>query len=440
MKKSRRKIAVTKMMKIEDCNVAVIDTGLFVQFARTMAARAKSVIYYNPEVRAFPSIHQSCIGDGFDNIEVVRSFWPYLDDIQLFCYPDCGRGDEQMYLRSIGKPVWGSGHGEALELKREWFLEVLKEVGLEVPEYHVCEGLNNLRQYLSDKEDQYVKISRYRGDLETSHWINGRMGAGWLDSLAVRFGPLQHALHFLVFPAIPATVEVGGDTYNIDGQWPATLLNGIESKDKSYFAAVTARDKMPRQVQAVMEAFGPVLKHLGYRGQWSSEIRVTDDSFFFLDATCRGGMPSSGSQQMLWNNFADIVLAGAQGELIEPEPAGKFSIETMITSADAHDDWDTVEIPEELEGIAQFSNCCYVDGAYAFPPCEHGGKDLGWLVSIGNTPSEVLQKQKDAADLLPDGLSADCESLASVIKSIDEAEKVGVGFTQQEMPEPAEAL
>jgi len=425
---------------ISDCNVCVIDTGLFIHFARTMATKAKSVIYHNPEVRAFPSIHQSCIGDGFPNIHVVRSFWPYLNDIDLFCYPDVGRGDEQMYLRSIGKPVWGSGHGEALELKREWFLKVLKEVGLEVPDHHICDGLEELRDHLKDKEDQYVKLSRYRGDMETHHWNNERMDRGWLDSLAVRFGPLQHGMHFLVFPAIKATVEVGGDGYNIDGAWPSLLINGIEGKDKSYFGAVTPRDKMPRQVQAVMEAFSPVLRRLGYRGQWSSEIRVTGYSFKFIDPTCRGGMPSSGSQQLLWSNFPEIVWAGANGELLEPEPAGKFSIETMITSADEHGDWETVEIPEELEGVAQFTNCCYVDGAYAFPPCDHGGKDLGWLVSIGNSPSEVLQKQKDAADLLPDGLNADVESLASVIKAIDEAKEVGVGFTKEEMPEMADVL
>jgi hypothetical protein len=48
--------------------------------------------------------------------------------------------------------------------------------------------------------------------------------------------------------------------------------------------------------------------------------------------------------------------------------------------------------------------------------------------------------QKDAADLLPDGMNADVESLASVISDIDKAGEQGVPFTEKEMPEASEVL
>ena len=428
------------MKDISQVRVCVVDTGLYLNFARTMAAKCDLVLYCNPDQRTWPSIAQSSIGDGFQEIHVVRDFWSHLNDIDIFCYPDVGRGAEQQYLRSIGKPVWGSGRGEDLELRRESFLKILGQVGLDVPEYEICHGLSELREFLNDKEDYYIKISRYRGDMETHHYRNLKTDQGWLEGLAVRFGPLQELMNFLALPAIDADIEIGRDTYNILGRWPGIMLSGCEGKDRSYLSAVTNRSEMPREIQAVMDAFSPVLEERDYRGQWSSEIRVQGDHFYFIDPTCRGGMPSSGTQQKIWSNFAEIVWAGANGELLDPEPLGKFSIETMITIKEFEGEWATLELDKDLEGSAQMNTCCYVDGVYAFPKREHGDNDLGWLVSIGDSVEEVLQKQKDAADLLPDGFSADVESLATVLKDVDKARDPGATFTHEELPEPAEVL
>jgi hypothetical protein len=41
---------------------------------------------------------------------------------------------------------------------------------------------------------------------------------------------------------------------------------------------------------------------------------------------------------------------------------------------------------------------------------------------------------------LPDGLNADVEALADVIKEIDSAKEQGIPFTEEKMPEPAEVL
>lgn len=428
------------MKTIDQVTCCVVDTGLYLNFARTMATKCARVLYHNPDLRAYPSVHQACIGDGIEGLEVVRDYWSHIDEIDLFCYPDCGRGNEQAHLSSMGKAVWGSGKGEFLELQRHTFLALLEHLGLDVPKYKSCTGVMELSNYLQGKEDCYVKISRYRFDMETHHWRNLAMDEGWLDSLSIRFGPLKESIRFLVLDAIDADIEIGGDTYNVLGKWPSLMLNGVEGKDKSYLAAVTEYGEMPEQIQAVMEAFAPVLQGTGFKSQWSSEIRVAGDKFYFIDPTCRGGMPSSGSQQVLWKNFPEIIWAGANGELINPEPAAKFSIETMITAKDEDCEWTSLELPEELEGIAQLNGCCFINGVYAFPKREYGGHDLGWLVSIGDSPAEALEKQKAAADLLPDGFNADVEALASVIEDIDKATEHGVEFTQQEMPEPSEVL
>ncbi len=428
------------MKDVSDVCACVVDTGLFLNTARRLAQDCKRVLYWNPEVRAFPSLRQGAIGDGFEGVEWVAEFWNHLDDIDLFVFPDVHLGELQLHLEGMGKPVWGARRGQMLELKREYFLGLIAELGLDVPDYKVCHGLADLSDWLQDKEDQYVKISKYRGDMETHHWRSWSMDSGWLDSLAVSLGPLASVMRFVVCPAIKTEIEIGGDTHGVDGLWPRVMLNGIEGKDKSYLSAVTERDEMPDQVQAVLAAFSPIFQAVRYRQQFSCEIRVKGEKFYFIDPTCRGGMPSTGSQQLLWKNYSEIIWAGANGEMVEPDPVAMFSIETMITCKREPGCWERVEIPGELEGTALFNTCCYQGGVYCFPPNDYEGNDLGWLVSIGDSPTEVLEKQKVMADLLPDGLNADVEALASVIKEVATVHQEGIPFTEKRMPEPAEVL
>lgn len=430
------------MKELSDVTCCVVDTGLFMQMAVRMVPDCKRVIYCNPEVRAFPSVKQGCMCDGFEGVEKVKEFWPHLADIDLFCFPDSHLAGLQEHLRSLGKAVWGSSYAQDFEQKRRYFLETLLKLGLDVPDYTEVVGVDELRKHLRDKEDQYIKISHWRGDMETTHWRNWNMDEGWLDWIAVNFGPkLKNLIHFLVFPAIKTDLEIGGDSYNVLGKWPSLMLHGIEGKDKSYFAAVTKRQEMPEQLQEVMEAFGPLLERAGCRNQISMEIRVKGKQAFYNDATQRGGMPSSASQHLLWRNFPLIVWAGANGECIDPEPDAKFAIEVMITSkGGGHDCWDVVEVPEPIMPWCRFSNCCNVDGLYVFPPDDLKGCDLGWLTAIGDTPRETHDRIKEYADQLPDGLNADVEALADVFKEIQTAEAEGIHVTDQEMPKPAEVL
>lgn len=430
------------MKSIDQVTCAVIDTGLFLPMALRMAEDCKRVIYFNPDQRAFPSIRQGCIGDGFSHIEVARDWGEILSnkDIDLACFPDCRFEGVQEHLQIMGTAVWGSRKGVDLELKREHFMDVLGELGLDVPSYQVAQGVDELAQMLKDKEDCYVKISRYRGDMETTHWRKHAMDSGWLDWLRVNFGPTSNHMRFLVFDAIKTDLEIGCDTYCIDGQWPNLMLNGIEGKDKCYLAAVTDRRDMPEQIQRIINSLSPLQQQFSYRNQISFEVRVKDDKAYWIDATQRAGMPSTASQHKLWENFPDIVWHGANGILIEPIPTAKFSIECMITTKENKDCWDVIEIDNELVPWCRFSSCAYIDGRYCFPPDELHSGDLGWLIATGDTPREVLDRAKELADLLPDGLNADVEALSSIIKEVEEMEKAQIPFTDEQMPEQAEVL
>jgi hypothetical protein len=427
--------------EISDVTFCVVDSGAFLSLAHCLAEKAKHVFYWSPDMRAFPSLKQDYIGDGFEKIDRLRHFWPHLKEIDCFVFPDINQGPLQVHLEEeCGKAVWGSRDGDFLETERERFLRVLQKVGLEVPPHKVVVGLTELSQLLEDERDKYIKISRYRGDLETYHWREWDLDNGWLHWLGVNFGSLKEHIRFLVFDEIKTDLEIGGDTFNVRGNWPKKMLNGIEWKDKSYFSAVTDTPEMPQQIRDVMDGFGPILGKYGYANQWSMEVRVQGDKAYFIDATCRGGLPSSGSQQLIWKNFPEIIWAGANGELVEPEPIAQYTIETMITTKADKDSWQDVVIDPALIPWARFSYCGQVGNTYAFPPDEYHAGELGWLVAIGDTTREALDHAKELADMLPDGLNADVEALAGVIKEIESAAEQGIKVVHDEMPDPAEVL
>lgn len=428
------------MKPISDVTALVIDHGLFIPVARRLAESYKRVLYWSPHEDGFSTIRKGIIGDGFPDIEWCDDPWKVKGEVDLLVAPDIEFSGIQLEYESQGIPVWGSRNGDEIELNRTKFLGLLKRMGLDVPTYEVVRGITQLRELLKDAEDKFIKISRWRGDFETAHWRNWQSDEGMLDALAVRLGPAKEIMTFLVFDAIDTDIEIGGDTYCVDGQWPGTMLTGTEWKDKAYFGVVMPTGETPKQIQHVLAAFAEELQDCRYRNQFSCEIRVKGDQFFFIDPTCRGGLPSTGSQLKLWQNFPEIVWAGAHGELIEPEPAAKYSAECVLKVDSKPGTWPSVEIPAELEPWVMLSNCGRIDGRYVFPPTDPEGKEIGWLVAIGDTPKETIQCLGEYVAKLPDGVTSEFEALANIIVEVDEAEAENIPMTDDPMPEPGIVL
>ena len=276
--------------------------------------------------------------------------------------------------------------------------------------------------------------------METWHWRSWSLDGGFLDVLAVRFGPAKELIPFMVFDNIKTDLEIGSDTYTVDGQWPSIMLNGLEWKDKGYIGAVTNRKDMPDCLNEVLDAFSPILKKYRMRNQWSTEVRKTPESFFFTDPTPRCGLPSTASQLKAWKNFPEIVLAGAHGDLVEPIPSCRYTAECMITGKSKKEQWPAVEIPGELQEWTAFGNCCQIDGRLVFPADDSHGDDLGWLVATGDTLEGLLDNLKAHADILPDGLDANTDSMVDLLSEAIKAEKEGIEFGHEEIPKPETAL
>ena len=426
----------TMMTEPSQLTACVIDNGLFLPLARRLAPRFGRMLYFSEWRDGFPTLNKRIVGDGFDEIERVDDFWEYRDEIDLFIFPDIYRSGLQAELARQGKLVWGSRTGDELEIYRNSFLNTLQDLGLPVSQYDQVVGVSELRELLKDKEDVYVKISKFRGTMETFHWRNWRLDDGWLDQLGVKLGLAKEELPFLVFPAIDVKVEIGGDTYCIDGQWPSLMINGDEHKDKGYIGAVTRRDEMPDEVQEVLAKFGPVLAQHQYRNAFSMEIRPP----YFIDPCCRFPCPGHSAASALIGNMAEIIVAGAQGELVEPEMTAKYAAECVLKTKFEKGQWLYADFPEELDGSVSVANCCAIEGRIGFPPSDHRDDDIGWLFTTGDTIKEAVTAMKAKANLLPDGISACTDSLFELLKTIEEGERQGYSFGAGDLPHPTVAL
>ena len=432
------------MKDVKDVVALVCDHGRFLHVARTLGRAFKKVYYCTPEERDSPLIRESVIGQGFEEIERVSSPWQVVDEVDVAIFPDICFAAEQAEFRRQGIPVWGCGEAGRLEYDKQFFLDTLAETDLPVPQYEVIHGLTNLRLYLKDQEDKYIKISTFRGDWETMHWTCMSDMEGDLDHYAVRFGPLKDTINFYVFDPIDTEIEDGVDAYCVNGKWPETVLHGVECKDKAYIGTMAKFTSLPDEVKCANECFGPILQELTDGGamKFSTEVRITEDKeSYFIDPTCRFGSPPSQGECLLIKNLSEIIYRGALGELVEPEYDDEFVVQAWLSVEGDRDEWKTIEVDDGLDDHIKGGFMCKQDGKLCLTPItEYHSSEVGYLCATGATMKEAIESLRDLKDELPSGLKCEFNSLADILKEIHEAEESGMPFTEDIVPEPEEII
>jgi hypothetical protein len=434
------------MKDVAEVKFCVIDRGTFFPVAERLARDAREVIYHRPNGQQFETLGELCLGDGHEGVRWVEEFWPEINTIDCFVVPDCRDAGLQLYLESQGFRVWGSKTASSLEQKRGLWLDQCEKLGLPMPRTHRIKGLENLRVFLRERKGDpcFVKISRLRGDMETWEAKEPPQIDNELDRLAIRFGRLASGIVFYVQEPIKTNIESGSDTYNVWGNYPDEVIIGYEKKDKSYFATVKKQQDMPEEVWSPMRALSKVLGEARYANFISSEIRIADEQSFWLDPCLRCPSPAGEEQLEMLSNFSEIVWRGADGELVQPEWAGRFCGEALIECRGHRDSWSSITVPEEVQRWVKLYACAYYDGSFHQPPChgDKGDKDVGCAVAIGDTPQEVLDGLKAVGEALKDQpVDLHIEPLAALFKEIQEAESKGIPFSDRhDVPEPSTVL
>lgn len=426
------------MKKVSELHMRVIDKGLFIPIARRLARDVAKVTYWSPSEKSFPTVRDS-IGDGFEDFDRVESPWEDKESVDAWVFPDVGFAHLQAELVSQGRKVWGAGFGDRLELSRAEFLATLKESGLPVAKYHVAVGITELKEFLHDKKDQWVKISKFRGDFETFHWRSWEEDENRLNFYSVKFGPFREQITFYVFEPIETTIEDGSDLWCINGEYPGWVIHGMEHKDKAFLCGWQKYDDLPDQIRDINEAFAPFLKRYGYRSFFSTEVRVAKDGTpYFIDPTCRAGSPPSQLMTEMIANYGEVIWGGANGVLVEPEPAAKCGAQVILSLKRDQQEWGCMALPDELDRWIKCGNCVMDEGHLWFPQeYDRFDPDVGWLIGIGDLMDEPIRHLQHNVKLLPDGACCDLSPIADLLKEAQEAEEKGMTFPGDRIPSPS---
>lgn len=406
-----------------DRTILVYDHGHYVEWAITLAKDFGRVLYYVPWEFGFPRSNTLRIGEGIKEIDRVTSPWPHYDDIDLWVFPDVYEGPLQKWLVEQGKRVWGCRLGEEMEIDRARSKQLAKQLGIEVGPYKVITGIDALRDYLQNNDDQWVKVSATRGDMETFHSKNYQLSETRVDELEHTLGAQKKQMEFIVEASIKPAIEVGYDGYTIDGKFAKNAFVGVEAKNDAYLGRVLAYKDVPTQVREVNEKLAPALKRYGYRGLISTEVRTTPDGkAYLIDPCCRMGSPPGEVMQMLITNWGDILWEGANGIVIEPEFAAKWGAEILLDSDWADANWQQVTFPKSVRAHVKLHNMAVIEGEYYVIPQWRGSSQIGAVVAIGDSADEAIDSCRRIAEKV-EGYSID-KPIASLDKAREQLAKI----------------
>lgn len=410
-------------MKYSEKTCLVFDNGGYVEVAKTLSKDFKKVYYFTPWQTGFPTSNDTLIGSGFKEFERTNHFWDKIDEVDLFVFTDIMQGDLQEYLVKQGKRVWGSRGADRLEISRYEFFEYIEKLGLPIPKTELVIGIENLRKHLQKTEDKFVKLdSMFRGDIETFHHINYEITEPLIDKLEYEVGARKNNIKFIVQDPIPTKAEIGYDGYTIDGKYAKTALFGIEVKDSGYIGEVRKYEDLPKHIITVNEALSKTFEAYGYRGFFSSEIRVgEDDKPYFIDITARCPAPPTSIILEIIENLAEIIWEGADGNLVEPIFKAKFGAECMGLLSDFSNYMNFAQIfyPESEKDFIKQPYSCVIEGKTYVVPQRWKNPRICEVVAIGDDLEKVISElQERCGTIKAHKLNLDCSVLNDAIEEL----------------------
>jgi hypothetical protein len=395
------------------------------------------VLLYVPWKNAFPKSNLFSVGEGLPNVEKVTDWEDYFDETDCYFFPDVYDGGLQLLLRSLGKPVWGSAKGEELELFRWETKHLLKELGLPVQPVERIIGLDALREHLMEVDDKFVKISRLRGDCETFHHSTYKLTEPRLDEMEHRLGARKHTKEFIVEDSIDGSVkDIAYDGFTIDGEYPKRCLMGIEQKDLGYVGIVKLYSEFPAPIREVNTKLAPILAQYQYRNFISPELIIGKKGEpYVIDPCARCGSPPSELYQQMADNWAEVIWAGAHGELIEPKWNAKWGVQAMIHSPWADQNDLSLYFPDKIAEWVKLRNVAKVEDHWMVMPQNVGLPEVGAVVATGNTLMEAMKKLVEYSRQV-EGYQTEVQlkALPDVIESIDQAQRHGIKFDTAPLP------
>lgn len=379
-------------------SVCVVDNigGTFLPIAHRMSDFFERVYYHSVSQSPFPRASMEKIGCGYENIIRLDEFWNNLDKIDIIIFPDLYFNDWGMLLRSMGKMVWGGCESDVLENNRVLFRNELSGIGLPTAPAKMVQGMENLIKELNGVENKWVKLSYYRGEMETFRHINMKQSEVFLNQLKHEMGPLAEDMEFIIEDNIESIAEVGYDGWLVNGYPPSSLIWGLEVKDCGYIGKAAPFDQMPFEVQEIATQFTPILNKYKHTGFYSTEIRVGEDKTpYYTDICGRAGSPPSCTYMMMIDNWDQIIINGCKGVIVEPNFCAEYGVEIILKSDFCNKGFLPVEYPEEFSSNVKLKSAFVKGGKEYIVPFPQAGfamNAFGSVVVVGNDLDEIMGK------------------------------------------------
>lgn len=398
----------------------------YTHMAEAVVSDFAAVKYYSIWEQAFPSAKDYIPGSGLDGIERVWDFFDALEGTDIVVFPDVGNAGLQDWLRRQGMPVFGSAGAERIERDRWYFKSLCKKYKIDCADAMPVTGIDNLRAVLAETDDVFVKLSYFRGDLETFHHTNALETRRRLDELALRMEPYGAEALFVVEMPINADlcVEIGADVpCTANGIYPRDILWGYECKDRAYAGCVGA---LPKRLRRVLDKLSPCFEDYGYRGAFSSETRETPKGSFFLDATCRFPNPPSGVLAFIIRNWGELFWETAHGRVVEPDYVAPVGVQLIFKSEYGADNALAVQV-DRWDRTLLYGHCQFGGQHYAVSPSEIA--ECGSAVGLGTTLGQAMAEAIDVADGVKGReLVYDAGALQDLTDAIEQGEKLGIDW------------
>lgn len=420
-------------MDTKNLTALVYDFGYFMPIAIKLSESFKKVYYYTPEINAGYPVHsQHYIGQGYDEIECVQDWPDVFEEVDLFVFPDVYDRGIQELLRRLGKKVFGCGHAGELEVDRVALKELLEELKLDVGEYKVVKGLDELKKLLKKKDDLWIKSS-LRGNMETFHHNTWETSKKEIDRLQADLGASVNQEEYIVENPINDATEYGVDVFVVDGQYAEVGTIGIEVKSMCYVCKFDKLSDFPEGLRVINERFSNPLKKHKYRGCLSNEVRVTKDGKNYLgDLTTRFGSPPFSVWLEMIENFGEVLYMVASGVVPEIKVKHQFGVEVSILSSSAKHTSVPIIVPKKYQDYVKII-CCMVDedGTICYMPQRDEKDDVlvGKVIGIGSSLQEAINHCKKVAESIHGfDLEIPVSKLDSAIEEINNLKSFGISI------------
>lgn len=411
---------------LNDKSILVYDYGLCLEIARKLAEKFGKVFYYVPWQDAFPTLNKSLIGLGFEDegIFKVNSFWDYVDDVDLIATFDTYSQDIFEYLKSKGYKVFAPGFGEWIENDRLFGRQIQAQVGLPVQQSTKITGVENLREYLKNNPDVYVKLNSFRGLIETFYSKDYESSEVFLDYISEKLGQAKDRIDFLVEKKIDG-LEPGYDGFVVDGQYPNYGLFAYEKKGSGYIASVQKYQDIPEPIKIINDKLAKFFKDNKIRSFFSTEVIVTKErEGYLIDPTVRSPMPVPTAVQLeIYDNIPEFIYeAGVNGKLIDLEPKYRYGGGVALDSDWANDNWMEIIIKDkDILPYVKFRRVIKKDNRFFAVP---GFSSVCSVIGLGDSVDEVINQVNERLDYISGfELQKNTTGLMSIKEDIEKGEK-----------------